>query len=1133
MFVSDGQLAYADPAPCDTDQALIVVIYFDTGQIPSSLAKELPSVAVQLPPPQILPEAMVSSDSAVTLAPALQTKLDHLRQLNTKDIQSNWHWHHQDIAAADVFQSSTDHPWEIAPLNDRHHIAWDQGLQIRWLTQTITVPTNFYGYPLTGLTLRLALTWWAHDAQIYVDGTLIQSGDLFECFTRICLSQQVNPRDTFHIAIRLVSPKHDNGALVRSQLIYELPNQPTPEPSFIADELTVLATLEPNHQTTIQTALTQLDWSSLNAQPSTEDASELWQTLSSSTEMPAATIHPFQQALSQLRRELRPLSATLQQRTIQCVGHAHLDMAWLWPIADTWKAAERTFQSVLNLQTDFPNLTYTHSSPALFEWIEQNRPELFQQIQKKVVEGSWSIDAGLWIEPELNIIGGEAIIRHILYGQRYCQQKFGSISKIAWLPDSFGFCWQLPQLLVQGGIETFATLKLSWNDTTEFPHQLFWWQSPDGSRILGLMLPPIGTDIDPVKMSTYAASWETNTQQTETLWLPGLGDHGGGPTRDMLEKSQRWEKSPFFPNLTFTTPENYISSLSIPPDQPTTHLPVWNSELYLELHRGCYTTQNKQKQNNRSCEDLLYQAEVFATIAQLLTKQPYPRNALEKAWKTILFNQFHDILPGTSIPEVFVEANKGWEQVKQTGQTVLAHSLRAISSTLQLPTPPHPDVKPLLIFNSLAWPRDAVITLDTSIISPDSVHWEIYNANRTLTPHQVAYEQANAKTPNRSIYFLAEDIPALGYACYWIAPSTTTKDKILKPTNYQLENSFLTVSINSTTGEITSLIEKTTNTEILSNPGNQLQLFRDKSGYWDAWDIASDYENCPLQKPELISVEWQDIGPIRQCIRTIHKTQKSTISQDYILDTHSPFLIIKNNIKWEETHVLLKVNFPLAFSAPNTTYETPFGAITRTTQPTTAAEKAQWEVPALRWADLTKTQTNEPFGVSILTQGKHGFDASPNHLRLSLLKSPVWPDPNTDRGWQQFTYAIYPHAGQWQSAHLPHRARELNIPLITHNPQPASSSNKQNQAKQSFLRIHNPNLILTTLKPTEDSTQHLVLRCYEAYGKPTQINITNSLGLSLTDTNTQRINIVEGSIPTDQPMEIEPWQVASYRLPTQ
>ena len=713
---------------------------------------------------------MVSSTSKPAIFPMLETAFNRLRQLNTQDIQAQWQ-QSEDIKAEDAFSfQKTD--WAIASLNDCQHIAWSKGRQTIWLYQSITVPDNLHGYPLAGLTLRLALTWWADDAQIYVDGTLVQSGDLFECFTRICLSECITPGQVFRVAIRLVSPDHDDGALVRSHLTYELPaHYPTPEPSFVADELTVLATLEPDSQPEIERAIAQINWNSLETpqtNPNSQDsAQQIWEGLSTQTQLILAVVHPFQQSLSELRRKLAGFSSTIKQRQIQCVGHAHLDMAWLWPISDTWDAAERTFKSILSLQEDFPELTYTHSSPALFEWIENNKPELSQQIQQKVAEGSWTIDAGLWIEPEFNIISGESIARQILYGQRYCQEKFGQISKIAWLPDSFGFCWQLPQLLTQGGIETFATLKLSWNDTTNFPHQLFWWQSPDGSRILSIMLPPIGSDIDPVKMATQSKKWETNTGITGTLWLPGLGDHGGGPTRDMLEKFQRWEKSPFFPTLRFTSPNHYINTLPLP-----SSLPTHKNELYLELHRGCYTTHADQKQNNRQCEDLLYQAEVFATIAHLVADIAYPKANIETAWKALLFNQFHDILPGTSIPKVFVEANKGWKQVKEIGQQVLDESLGAIASTIQHPAAPHPDAISLIVFNSLAWPRDSVITFDLSEIDPEKkyLNWTIYNSERQIIPNQNAPELFNPKAPHQ-VSFLASDIPALGYQHYWIRHS--------------------------------------------------------------------------------------------------------------------------------------------------------------------------------------------------------------------------------------------------------------------------------------------------------------------------------------------------------------------------
>lgn len=1090
---------------------------------------------------------MVTSSNKPAIPPSVETAIAKLRHLNTQDIQSQWRILYEKgtqkppskVSPPDILDSDVSAHGPIASLNDRQHIDWERGQNVIWLRQAITTPEQFHGYPLSGLTLKLALIWWADDAQIYVNGTLAQSGDLFECFTRVCLTKEVIPGQTIQVAIRLVSPAHDNGALVRSHLTYELPSHyPTPEPSFVADEMMVLATLEPDSQEEIEQAIAQLNWSSLKAPYAIEDlndpdsAQQVWETLSSQTLPIPAVIHPFQQSLSQLRKTLQPYSEKLKQRQIQCVGHAHLDMAWLWPISDTWNAAERTFKSILDLQEDFPELTYTHSSPALFEWIENNKPGLFRQIQNKVSEGSWSIDAGLWIEPEFNIISGESIVRQILYGQRYCQEKFGKISTIAWLPDSFGFCWQLPQLLTKGGIETFATLKLSWNDTTDFPHKLFWWRSPDGTRILSITLPPIGSDIDPIKMSANASAWENSTASQDSFWLPGLGDHGGGPTRDMLEKSQRWKKSPFFPKLKFTTPESYIHELAgTSLSTSLEDLPIWDSDLYLELHRGCYTTHAEQKKHNRRCEDLLYQAEVFATIAYLTTERPYPRTKLESAWKSLLFNQFHDILPGTAIPEVFVDADKGWKQVYEIGRQILTESLDAIASQIARPNQPHPEARLITIFNSLSWHRNTLVTVSVPEFSPGQLlfSWAIHDAaTGEIIPSQTDFN-VRSERAYCDISFPVKNLPAIGYQRFWLYPTdshtTRSKPEPYNPEHYTLENEFITATIDSKTGQIASLIEKETQTETFISPGNQLQTFQDKGQYWDAWNIAPKYQEHPLPAPKLQSIQWFEHGPIYQRLHVTYKFWQSTIDQYYTLEAGSPCLKIKTHIDWKETQVLLKAYFPLAVASDRATYEIPFGAISRTTNPQTEAEKAQWEVPALRWADLG----NKTFGVSILTNCKHGFDAGQNHLRLTLLKSPIWPDPSADKGRHTFTYAIYPHTKSWQKARTVQLARELNISPIIYSNEEHSSEPALADQKHSFLNIQNSNVILSALKIGEDSNETIVLRCYEACGETAGLQISSNLDIPKTEQHS-RVSLLEQNLSTENINQIEPWQIATHLL---
>ncbi|XGB41679.1 MAG: hypothetical protein LVS60_15725 [Nodosilinea sp. LVE1205-7] len=360
---------------------------------------------------------------------SLQATLTRLRQLNRLEVQSGWHrapesWHGSSPWAEEAAN------WPRSPLNQRHHITWEGGGKSLWLYQCFTWPESLQGYPLEGLSARLALRWWADQADLYCNRVRVHQGDLFDCWTRLLISDRIKPGETVEIALHLISPGHDQGALVKSQIQFEATETDPPEPAFVADELAVLATylqtFQPDQTPRLEQALATIAWEHLGDRPS------------------------FDQSLAQVRQSLQDFSPWLKQRTIHCLGHAHLDLAWLWPVAETWTVAVKTFESVLALQQEFPELTFSHSSPALLAWLEEHQPEVFKALQQQVQAGRWAIDAGLWVEPDLNLPGGEALARQVLYGQRYCLEKFGAPSAIAWLPDSFGFSWQLPQILHQG-----------------------------------------------------------------------------------------------------------------------------------------------------------------------------------------------------------------------------------------------------------------------------------------------------------------------------------------------------------------------------------------------------------------------------------------------------------------------------------------------------------------------------------------------------------------------------------------------------------------------------------------------------------------------------------------------------------
>ena len=1041
-------------------------------------------------------------------------------------------------------------PWVKLPINSKNQITWAGGAQVLWLQQKIIIPKTLYHYPLEGLSLRLALTWWAEVAQVFVDGQLAQEGDLFDAQARVLLREAAVPGDEVEVLLRLVSPSHDRGALMRSRCIYELPYstfQSSPKSqlwdlNFVADQLVVY-----------QQYLAEED---------------LWKLANITAEIPWSLLpepEKFNLSLTSWYQSLVALGLpqAIQERQIHLLGHAHLDMAWLWEVAETWQAAQRTFASVINLQEDFPELIFCHSTPALYQWIEHHRPDLFAIIHTKVQQGTWELVGGMWVEPEMNLINGESIARQLLYGQNYLQEKFGQIAKIAWLPDTFGFCATLPQCLQLAGIDYFVTQKLDWNDTTKFPYPLFWWESADGSRVLSLMSNPIGEGIEPGKIATYAANWESKTGIDTCLWLLGVGDHGGGPSRDMLETIKRWQldsgkiqesdksrefdklnKIPSagsqtlgsetelnlpqqylaFPQLKFTTALDYLEQRKS--SAIASQLPVWHEELYLEFHRGCYTTHADQKYFNRYCEGLLYELELLAAIATLTTGKAYPQAEITRLWQKVLFNQFHDILPGTSIPEVFITANQDWLEVIHLGEKIYTDSWQAIFSQINCSPPPPIDpknVQPIFVFNSLNWQRSEVVSiklpenishnsLDNSSKNNLQRLWQVLDIDGQIIPSQLSTSNPDV------LLFLAKDIPSIGFSCFWLQSSYLEPEKQEElRAKWLLENGFLRIFVDPITGNLASVFDLVNSREILQETGeDQIQFWQDSGQYWDAWNIDPEYAQYPLPAPELISINYLETGAVRQSIRVVRKFRESTFIQDYILDINSPLIKIATTVDWQESHVLVKAVFPLNITSDVATYEIPWGTIDRPTLPTTTAEKAKWEVPALRWADLS----NRNYGVSLLNDCKYGYDAQPDQLRLTLLRGSEWPDCYADHHQHQFTYALYPHAGNHQQAKTQCWSYEMNLPLKANfvpSQQDRAIPLSPPRHYHSWLRLNTSNLIITSLKQAESSPEQWILRCYETDGKAVTALLYNSLELAITHT----VNLLETEIPPKEHRKLE------------
>jgi alpha-mannosidase len=739
-------------------------------------------------------------------------------------------------------------------------------------------------------------------------------------------------------------------------------------------------------------------------------------------------------------------------------------------------------------------------------------PDLNAQIAQRVKEGRWEIVGGMWIEPDLNLPGGESLVRQLLVGQREFQKLYGVTARIGWNPDSFGYNWQLPQIYKRSGMDYFVTQKMHWNDTNTLPFRLFWWQSPDGSKVLTYFPTDyVHDNLNPTRISAdFAESAQRNPGLTEHLDLYGIGDHGGGPTRAMLDQADHWiakskDDRSAIPTMRYSTAQHYFDDVQThlsatsptwnydliakgytppQPDKPgDIGLPTWNSELYFEYHRGIFTTQAAHKRNMRVSETQTLDAEKLASLAWL-DGAAYPNDVLTENWKKITFNQFHDLAAGSGIAVIYRDAQQDFTEVANANQLIDESALKNIDAAIDTTG----SGTPMVIANTLPWRRSELMAVDVQLpTSAKSV--EIYDAEKKPVVSQVV--RMDAATNSFHLLIGTKDIPAMGYAVFHAAPASglvkgpALLSASISPLSVDdeanqivLVNIKLSLAIDKHNGCITQLSERQGLNKFLTPNacGNQLQTYADNPKQYDAWNIdpgTLDGKMTPIDTLDSIQVVAN--GSLRKTIEIKRTWQHSHFTQDISLDAGADFVRVDTTVDWHEDHVLLKAAFPLAHSGPKATFEIPYGAIERTTTRNNSWEKAQFEVPALRWADLGDATA----GVSILNDSKYGYDALGNTLRLTLLRSPTWPDPDADRGPQHFTYEIYPHAGPWQTAETVHRGYELNTPLTAQQVFPHTGSLPPTH---SFASIDEPNIILSAMKKAED-THALIVRMYDSNGK--------------------------------------------------
>ena len=971
----------------------------------------------------------------------------------------DWRFHTGDVLGGET-PNLDDSAWKTLKVGEE----WDTGPA--WFRRWIEIPASLNGYGLRGATLRFRVRISGENPvhlTIYFNGAQSAEGN---DLGPVVLTSSAEPGQKVLIAVEAQVPG-GRTALWTAQL--ELDAAPgRPDPRMLLEEcLSAEALIEvipegrAEHAGILDAALHSIDWAALGR--SDQKA--------------------FDQSLDQTRAKLQPLAEWLRGFAVRATGNSHIDMAWLWPWTETVEVVRNTFSSVLKLMREFPDFTFTMSSAQAYAWMEEKYPHLFEQIRQRVREGRWEPIGGMWVEPDLNMPDGESIVRQLLVGKRYFKQKFGVDIRVGWNPDSFGYNWQLPQIYKKSGVDFFVTQKLFWNDTTKFPYKLFWWEAPDGSRVLTYFPQDYGNPVEPVRVARDLAEYVPAMCYPEMMHLYGVGDHGGGPTREMLETTRRWRSpSALYPRLFFGTAQEYFDELTSKVN--TLKIPIWRDELYLEYHRGVYTSQAETKKRNRRSEVLLLDAERFAALA-FLFGQPYPRAEFEEAWRKVLFNQFHDILSGSGVAAVYRDAARDYAEVRRMGNQILAHSLDELTAHANTLGPG----VPVVVFNPLAWSRTDTVEVEAQFPRPVS---QIEVQDPARQPVLAEIVARDAATHRLKVRFLAEAVPSTGYKVFHLVPVVRPRrpasSLVARPD--LLENEFLRLRVDPKTGCITSLFEKVHQLEILapSACGNLLQAFYDKPREYDAWNIDANFEDQKWDLLEAEEVKLVESGPVRGVLRVKRKFRNSTFLQDITLYPKIPRVDVRTEADWHERHTLLKVAFPVAARSDFATFEIPFGAIPRPTTRRTPAERAKFEVPALRWADLSDSK----LGLSLLNDSKYGYDAKGNVLRLSLLRSPTYPDAEADQGQHQFTYALLPHAGTWKGATTVRRGYELNYPLL---PVVTTAHEGSLPPAHSFVQLEPENVVLTAVKKAEDDNG-LIFRFYESAGQQTQVRLRLPPGAS-------------------------------------
>jgi alpha-mannosidase len=767
------------------------------------------------------------------------------------------------------------------------------------------------------------------------------------------------------------------------------------------------------------------------------------------------------ESFREARKKLAPLLSCVNGSTapeFTIFGQSHLDLAWLWPWEETKRKCARTLSTQIALSDEYEDYKFLLCEPPIIENVKEHYPELYGRLLKKVEEGSFIPEGGMYVEPDTNLVSGESLIRQCLYGRKWFREELGIESVMVWLPDCFGFNGQLPQIMKGCGIRYFATQKMAraLKGCEVFPYNNFWWEGIDGTRILTHFYKKNNARLDPLDLITRWEEDRVQQDNIDTFIFPfGFGDGGGGATREMAEVAKRVKDLEGAPRTRMESPVKFFERL----EKENSVKEVYRGELYLPWHRGTYTSQAWIKKENRLMERKLREAEMLNSLACFVEDGENKREELEALWNVLLFNQFHDIIPGTSITRVYEDAKT---QLKAAGESALCLYEEAKKKITGLKE------DGLLVFNSLSWEREELVEIPVK-----------------EGEHLIACDRLPVSQRIGDQFLIPVKVPSCGYAqievnCPAILENTC---KIYEENGFfVMENQFLKVMIDSL-GQVRSVLERDTKTEFVDGIANQFLLYQDINVDYDAWEISSFYKDVPVKLNQTAALTIEETGPLKVVLLVKRQIHKSAMTQRISLSYHSRRMDFATEIDWQETHKLLKTSFPVTIRAEEALEEIQFGYVKRPTHRSRRYDADRYEVCNYRYTAMTEPGRT----AAVLNDSKYGISTDGNAMELTLLKAPVWPDMYADKGIQKFTYSFYVESNAFSDSGVVREGMQLNSPLNFWG---------KGAGTKEYFSISSDHIILETVKMAEDGENHLILRFYEAFGRHTSCAVKTGFKIS-------------------------------------